>query len=134
MAHSDNGLDGHPGVRRNFRAFTCILYCTGRSADGAPSWTEADGGALALYRGSEEVRDMAEVAGGQYAVERVLPLDGTLLIFDSRLVHEVEANTSPTGKTRTALTLWITRPTEERVMGEVWDEGAGATAPSSGAS
>ena len=70
---------------------------------------------------------MSEVTATDAAcrVTEVLPLDGRLLVFDSRLAHEVRKNTSPEGKRRTALTLWITRPTEEPVRGEVWDEGAG---------
>ena len=112
-------------MRRNLRCYTCILYLTGRGADGAPSWTEADGGALALYRGSEGVRAMAEATaeGAPYEVADMRPLDGRLLVFDSRLVHAVRPNTSADGKLRTALTLWITRPTDEPVGGEVWDEG-----------
>ena len=112
-------------VRRNLRCYTCILYLTGRDADGAPSWTEADGGALALHRNSEGVRAITEATaeGAPYKVADVQPLDGRLLVFDSRLVHAVRPNTSADGKLRTALTLWITRPTDEPVRGEVWDEG-----------
>ena len=130
--HSDNGLSPRPSgssssssssssseegafVRRNFRCFTCIYYLN-------EGWREEDGGALRIRRGSGALRTMAECEAA-CAYEDVLPLNGRLLVFDSRLAHEVRPNTHREGRARRALTVWITRPETSGARGEVWDEG-----------
>ena len=50
------------------------------------------------------------------------PTNGRLLLFDSRLYHSVQKVKSAS-KSRLALTLWIMRPEDSGVRGEIWDEG-----------
>jgi len=78
------------------RCLTAILYLS----QGADDWCEEDGGILLLYQGTEKKGASIEDATG---VVRVRPQAGSLLVFDSRLLHEV----LPTHrKGRTALTSW----------------------------
>lgn len=80
--------------------------------------TERDGGALVLYPHSQHFRCLKEAvaAGGGIPIG---PIHGRLLIFDSFLVHAVQTVTSST-KRRRALTLWIHRPNNSGVKGEVY--------------
>jgi ectoine hydroxylase-related dioxygenase (phytanoyl-CoA dioxygenase family) len=83
---------------------------------------ERDGGALRLYLGSQDLPIPAgEVATA--AVEEdvidISPVNGRLVLFDSCLVHAVQRNTS-CSKRRRALTLWINRPNDSNVRGEVY--------------
>ena len=87
-----------------------------------PRMEIVDGGALRIRRGSGALRTMAECEAA-CAYEDVLPLNGRLLVFDSRLAHEVRPNTHREGRARRALTVWITRPETSGARGEVWDEG-----------
>ncbi|GMH67462.1 hypothetical protein TrST_g2080 [Triparma strigata] len=112
--HSDNGLD-EGGGRRNYRYLTYIYYLN----DG---WSASDGGALRIRRRSGDFETM-EAAAACCDFEDVLPVGGRLLVFDSRLAHEVRPNVNGRGKIRRALTLWATRPEESGARGEVWDEG-----------
>jgi len=117
-AHSDNSLYetkdekgrrmfAPSGVRNNFRHYTCILYCN--------DLEESDGGALRLYLGSRDMRNIDATKTCQFV--DVIPKNGRLLIFDSCMVHSVEKLLSST-KIRRALTLWILRPNDSDVPGE----------------
>ena len=112
--HSDNGLN-EGGGRNNYRYLTYIYYLN----DG---WSSSDGGALRIFRRSGSFSAMS-AASSCCDFEDVLPLGGRLLVFDSRLAHEVRPNVSEGGKVRRALTLWASRPEESGARGEVWDEG-----------
>eukprot|EP00594_Rhizosolenia_setigera_P003826 CAMPEP_0178940810 /NCGR_PEP_ID=MMETSP0789-20121207/1029_1 /TAXON_ID=3005 /ORGANISM="Rhizosolenia setigera, Strain CCMP 1694" /LENGTH=244 /DNA_ID=CAMNT_0020619917 /DNA_START=287 /DNA_END=1021 /DNA_ORIENTATION=- len=114
-AHSDNSIhNANTGQRRNFRCYTCILYCN-------DEWKYTDGGALRLYLDSQEYLS-PDVAKEQCEFIDVLPHNGRLLIFDSKLVHSVE-KTLVENKRRRALTLWTLRPDDSGVVGEVYDIG-----------
>lgn len=83
---------------------------------------ERDGGALRLFPGSQHFptpsKAVAHIAAGFVDIS---PFNGRLLIFDSRLVHSVQTNTSAgNNKRRRALTLWINRPNNSGVRGEVY--------------
>jgi Rps23 Pro-64 3,4-dihydroxylase Tpa1-like proline 4-hydroxylase len=81
---------------------------------------ERDGGALRLYPGSQHFRSLEDaVAAGQDNYVDISPVNGRLLLFDSCLVHSVQKVTSP-NKRRRALTLWINRPNNSGVRGEVY--------------
>jgi Rps23 Pro-64 3,4-dihydroxylase Tpa1-like proline 4-hydroxylase len=77
-------------------------------------WTKGDGGAVRLYLRSQALQYVQEVYSEseepRWHVVDVLPSNGRLLLFDSRLVHSVEPVLSE--KKRRALTLWIKRPME----------------------
>jgi Rps23 Pro-64 3,4-dihydroxylase Tpa1-like proline 4-hydroxylase len=110
-AHSDNPIvqdsSGSGLIRENFRRFTAILYMN-------EGWTKGDGGAVRLYLRSQALQYVQEVYSEseepRWHVVDVLPSNGRLLLFDSRLVHSVEPVLSE--KKRRALTLWIKRPME----------------------
>jgi hypothetical protein len=110
-AHSDNPIVQDSGgsglVRENFRRFTAILYMN-------EGWTKGDGGAVRLYLRSQALQYVQEVYSEseepRWHVVDVLPSNGRLLLFDSRLVHSVEPVLSE--QKRRALTLWIKRPIE----------------------
>ena len=102
--------------RRNYRYLTCIYYLN-------DDWSEEDGGALRIFKNSGDCETMDDVIKVGCESCDVLPLAGRLLVFDSRLAHEVRRNLNTDGKIRRALTLWITRPEASGVRGEVWDEG-----------
>jgi hypothetical protein len=113
-AHSDNSLtkesarDGQQ-IRANFRAYTCILYCT-------DDWTPDCGGALRMYPNTQHLFNVNDALSMDYV--DIVPKNGRLLVFDSKLVHSVEKVTHP-NKLRRALTLWINRPNDSGVKGEV---------------
>lgn len=95
-----------------FYSYTCILYMNDNDWD-----LERDGGALRLYPDSQHFYSLEEaVAAGAFV--DISPTNGRLLIFDSRLVHSVQTVTS--NKRRRALTLWINRPNNSGVRGEVY--------------
>ena len=128
VAHSDNSLDSHDEndlIRRNFRAYTCILYLNDNNWD-----VDIDGGALRLYPHTQEYRTPEEAVDASNVKEEsynddddeksfvdISPINGRLLIFDSRLVHSVNEVLSLT-KVRRALTLWINKPNDSGVSGE----------------
>lgn len=121
QAHSDNSLTGHltesnDAIRRNFRAYTCILYLN-------DEWNiDEDGGALRLYPQSQKYHspdEAVEDSGNNHGFVDISPNHGRLLIFDSRLVHSVEPVTT-SKKVRRALTLWINRPNNSEVPGETF--------------
>lgn len=105
-AHSDNSLT-EMDVRRNYRCYTCILYCN----DGL---TKEDGGALRVYHNSAELLVPADAKETCTHFD-VNPINGRLIIFDSKLVHSVEKVTQSK-----PLTLWILRPEDSGVRGEVY--------------
>ena len=108
---SDNSLT-EANIRNNFRCYTCILYCN----DG---WNkDLDGGALRIYPDSLKFAKPTDAEKLCDFVD-INPINGRLLIFDSRLVHSVEKVTSE--KKRLALTLWIRRPEKNGVRGEMFD-------------
>lgn len=91
------------------REVTAILYLNGSS------WDEEDGdgvrqeppkqeeGALVLYMGAVGTDDTGATATD---VQRIHPIGGRLVLFDSRTVlHEVLPHSNPDG--RFALTLWL---------------------------
>ena len=96
-------------VRQNYRHYTCILYCN--------DLRESDGGALRLFLKSREKSSKDAQKTCQYV--DIIPKNGRLLIFDSCMVHSVEEVTNPT-KIRRALTLWILRPNDSGVAGELY--------------
>jgi Rps23 Pro-64 3,4-dihydroxylase Tpa1-like proline 4-hydroxylase len=115
VAHSDNSwTDESPSaVRSNFRHYTCILYAN-------DDWKAQDGGALRIYPETQHLYPARQ------ALERddidyvdVMPKNGRLLVFDSCLVHSVEPVTCPE-KVRRAFTLWVTRPNDSGVQGEIY--------------
>jgi len=110
---SDNSLTKE-NIRRNFRRYTCILYCNDEWSKGL------DGGALRIYPNSLDIVKPMDAKKECKFVD-INPINGRLLIFDSRLVHSVEEVTS--NKRRIALTLWITRPEKNGVRGEIFDPG-----------
>jgi len=111
VAHSDNSLSPCGMVRNNFREYTCILYLNS-------NWTADMGGALRLYLNSRHYQTPQEAVAECEYVD-ILPENGRLLIFDSCLVHAVERVTQGE-QTRRALTLWINRPNDSGVRGEVF--------------
>ena len=121
-AYADDGTEHHSTnntpssttlpqskVRQNYRHYTCILYCN--------DLTESDGGALRLYLKSREMSEKDAQKACSYV--DIIPKNGRLLIFDSCMVHSVEEVTNPT-KLRRALTLWILRPNDSGVQGELY--------------
>lgn len=113
---SDNSLVSNTG-RSNYRCYTCILYLT-------DSWDlHRDGGALRIYPDSLNISKPRD-APLRCEYTDVNPMNGQLLIFDSRLIHSVKEVTSKE-KSRLALTLWILRPENSGVNGEIYDAGQG---------
>jgi len=105
---SDNSLTAD-NERRNFRYYTCILYCN-------DDWdSQRDGGALRIYPGTSDVDP--EHAEKHYDYIDINPSNGRLLIFDSKLIHSVETVTQSRHERR-ALTLWILRPEDGGVEGD----------------
>jgi Rps23 Pro-64 3,4-dihydroxylase Tpa1-like proline 4-hydroxylase len=97
----------------SFCRYTCILYLNDNDWD-----MELDGGALRLYPNVKDVHVLGESVG--LAADNfvdIAPINGRLLMFDSRLVHSVQPVTSTT-KRRRALTLWINKPNNSDVRGE----------------
>ena len=125
-AHSDNSLSAaardpretteanqQPQYRRrNFREITCILYCL------STEWKKEDGGALRIYPHSQDFVNVDQATQECLFVD-ILPQNGRLLIFDSKLVHSVQPNLS-SDKVRRALTLWISRPTTAEIAGSTY--------------
>jgi len=111
---SDNSLDRDGAVRANFRHITCIYYLN-------ENWecTE-DGGSLRIYPGSSNLFSSSEAKHKCRYVD-INPINGRLLLFDSKLYHSVQEVKKD--KSRLALTLWITKPDDSGVRGERWDEG-----------
>ena len=79
--------------------------------------TADDGGALRIYGDSSELKVPAD-APTLCSHQDIIPENGRLVIFDSKLVHSVERVTQD--KLRRALTLWILRPEESGASGEVY--------------
>ncbi|KAK7253518.1 hypothetical protein SO694_000011068 [Aureococcus anophagefferens] len=98
--HSDNGPSSPGKAKKNGRHVTAILYLN-------EHWDEADGGALELYPDSvddaavqrvllgqagawapADERNLEAALAGHRRVE-VWPEAGTVVVFDSRLVHTV---------------------------------------------
>jgi len=107
LLFSDNPIDDDTHTRRNFRWFTYILYCN----DG---WDlRKDGGALRIYPdcNTGTVKESSKYVD-------INPINGKLLVFDSRLVHSVEKVTSKTRR-RLALTLWALRPEDRNIVAMV---------------
>ncbi|GKY98455.1 hypothetical protein MPSEU_000802900 [Mayamaea pseudoterrestris] len=117
-AHSDNSLTNERAqqdnqlIRSNFRAYTCILYMNDQE------WNlETDGGALRLWPYTQHLRNVDDAQSMDYV--DVAPKHGRLLVFDSCLVHSVQ-KVKHQSKVRRALTLWINRPNDSGVKGEVY--------------
>lgn len=143
VVHSDNSLQAASDAstsswmtttqRRNHRHLTCILYMN-------DDWDEVeDGGALRIYPGSRNVMEPRQVLGttprtpsttsATTTAEEsknvgpawdhvdVTPSNGRMILFDSCLIHSVQAVTVR-GKVRRALTIWIYRPEDSDVKGE----------------
>jgi Rps23 Pro-64 3,4-dihydroxylase Tpa1-like proline 4-hydroxylase len=87
------------------------LYCN-------DDWTSQDGGALRIYEDSTQLVSADDLSSLTYT--EILPKNGRLLIFDSKLVHSVEKVTT-SAKKRRALTIWIKRPIGGGVQGEIMD-------------
>lgn len=113
-AHSDNSWtnESKSALRSNFRYYTCILYAN----DG---WKKGDGGALRIYPNSQHLYPASKARDDDREYVDIIPKNGRLLIFDSCLVHSVEPVIS-SGKVRRAFTMWITRPNDSGVRGEVY--------------
>jgi Rps23 Pro-64 3,4-dihydroxylase Tpa1-like proline 4-hydroxylase len=96
-------------------SYTCILYMN----DG--DWNvETDGGALRIYPNSHNEFNPSHVAKShRFEYVDIAPINGRLLIFDSRLVHSVEKVTTM-HRRRRALTLWINRLNDSGVRGEMY--------------
>uniref|UniRef100_A0A7S2MHR9 Fe2OG dioxygenase domain-containing protein n=1 Tax=Octactis speculum TaxID=3111310 RepID=A0A7S2MHR9_9STRA len=147
--HSDNGLEWVEDVRaeeklttapaaglkkasrRNHRQFTAIMYANMRP--NGKQWQPEDQGCLRIYEGSgggsSSVCGKALLAGGKSAAAKavvglsfvdIVPRAGRLVIFDSRLIHEVMPSRD---LPRQAITMWIGRPVDNQVKGETWDAG-----------
>ncbi|CAB9496291.1 2OG-Fe(II) oxygenase [Seminavis robusta] len=119
VAHSDNSWykdnkgEDSLTTRRNYRCYTAILYCN-------DDWEESDGGALRIYHDSQHYSRVSEaVTTDPTKYTDVIPTNGRLVIFDSKLVHSVEPVL--TDRRRRALTVWILQPTDEPVLGEIVD-------------
>jgi len=82
------------------RCCTAILYLTHDDTE-RPWSSSEDGGELVLYLGTEGEGSSKE---GATATVRVEPRGGTLLVFDSSLLHEVRQTRRPK---RNALTSWV---------------------------
>jgi Rps23 Pro-64 3,4-dihydroxylase Tpa1-like proline 4-hydroxylase len=96
-----------------FCRYTCILYLNDNDWD-----MEQDGGALRLYPNMKDVHVLGAAVGlAANNFVDIAPINGRLLVFDSRLVHSVQPVTSTT-KRRRALTLWINKPNNSDVRGE----------------
>eukprot|EP00434_Breviolum_minutum_P016502 symbB.v1.2.014546.t1/scaffold1066.1/size140347/10 len=102
ICHQDNRFRPTHGTRLNSRELTAILYGNDHSWD-----FQRDGGALRIFLNSEDLQEAPDPA--EYPNMEVNPAVGTLVIFFSRLWHEV----LPSERVRRALTLWILRPEEE---------------------
>ncbi len=104
-------LDGTllPSRRINWRYITAILYMN-------EGWEKGDGGQLRLYLDSSGVIHPNIVLDEHDFID-IIPSNGRLLLFDSRMIHSVE-KVLKEGKTRRALTLWIIRPEESGATGE----------------
>lgn len=114
VEHSDNSLDSDGAVRANFRHITCIYYLN-------ENWEyKEDGGSLRIYPGSSNLFSSSEAKHKCRYVD-INPINGRLLLFDSKLYHSVQEVKKY--KSRLALTLWITKPDDSDVRGERWDEG-----------
>lgn len=111
VEHSDNSLAPCGLLRNNFRHYTCILYLNS-------DWDSDMGGALRLYLNSRQYASPQDAVANCEHVD-ILPENGRLLIFDSCLVHAVERVTQGE-QVRRALTLWINRPNDSGVAGEVF--------------
>lgn len=77
---------------------------------------ELDGGALRLYPDTQDCTSIKEVVSSNPFVD-IAPINGRLLVFDSRLIHAVQPVTSTT-KCRRAMTLWIQRPNNSGAGGD----------------
>lgn len=98
-AHRDTYVNAD-GSRVNEREVTLICYLN----DG---WdVAADGGALRIYPDAPRDADEDEREGGRRGRHvDVTPALGHIVVFRSRLLHEVMPNTSA-GKRRCAMTMW----------------------------
>ena len=133
--HSDNGPASPGKASKNGRHVTAILYLN-------EGWSDDDGGHLELFPDSlddpavqaalldqtgrewtvDDERALEAALQGHRSV-RVAPRAGTVVVFDSRLVHTVH----PATRTRRALTLWMSRPVDGDMLpcnhGEVYEYG-----------
>lgn len=101
----------------NIYSYTCIMYMTTKDWD-----TDRDGGALRLYLDSQPFPTPTQAVAAAKRRDQyvdISPINGRLLVFDSRLVHSVQRVTS-SHKRRRALTLWINQPNNSGVRGEVY--------------
>eukprot|EP00747_Dinoflagellata_sp_TGD_P190194 gnl/TRDRNA2_/TRDRNA2_51502_c1_seq1.p1 gnl/TRDRNA2_/TRDRNA2_51502_c1~~gnl/TRDRNA2_/TRDRNA2_51502_c1_seq1.p1 ORF type:complete len:292 (-),score=39.44 gnl/TRDRNA2_/TRDRNA2_51502_c1_seq1:5-802(-) len=106
VAHVDNRFSQIEGRRLNPREVTAILYAN------PPDWdSKRDGGSLRLYLKSETRLEAPNPDTWMSEIAEVAPLGGRLVIFFSALWHEV----LPAYRERRALTLWIFRPTVDRI-------------------
>jgi len=98
------------GSRSNYRCYTYIYYCN-------DDWNlQQDGGALRVYYSSKKERY------GKGYVD-INPIHGTLVIFDSTMLHSVEPVVA-NNKQRIALTLWALEPIQDvKIQGETYDAG-----------
>ncbi|CAJ1356090.1 unnamed protein product [Effrenium voratum] len=104
IPHTDSKYIENIG-KSNPRELTAIIYAN------PPDWTTCrDGGALRIYPGSQGLEACPE-ASNPVVVE---PIGGRLVVFFSDLWHEV----LPAHRPRSALTLWIFRPTQSKVGGK----------------
>jgi Rps23 Pro-64 3,4-dihydroxylase Tpa1-like proline 4-hydroxylase len=82
-------------------------------------WQKEDGGALRIYPDTQDMERPRNVIPKKYAFIDVIPSNGRLVIFDSTLVHSVEKVLN-SDKLRRALTIWILRPENSGVRGELY--------------
>jgi len=111
IPHQDSTFRNQYGNRTNPRELTALLYIN------PPDWdTERDGGELRIYPESEHLEwpPQDTVEGEWFGTTKVAPLGGRLVVFFSRLWHEV----LPAKRERRALTLWIFRPSKETRPGK----------------
>jgi len=97
----DDDYDPELGHCANRRRLSAVLYCV------PPTWSEAHGGALRLYRSTQDTGGW----DGDDALLDVLPKPGRLILFasDQRVPHEVLPVTA-SDVVRYALALWFLGP------------------------
>ena len=113
VSHSDNSLH-YDGLRVNHRQYTCILYLN-------EEYKRGDGGQLRIYLGSEEVyldKNMVYPSLKEHETVDIEPVNCRLLIFDSRLLHSVKP-VLQSDYPRQALTVWISRPEDRPLYGDI---------------
>lgn len=85
------------------RHVTALVYVR----EAATEWTSAEGGELRLWPNEADVTRTTGVIAPTGRPLDIEPRAGRLVLFDSKLVHEVRPWTAANGAARCALTLWL---------------------------